>query len=60
MKVVAIIAWEKNRREEIKMLKNKSLEFFGKGAGDASSIFEREFCGFVVIETIDQFDKKNL
>jgi hypothetical protein len=42
------------------MLKNKSLEFFGKGAGDASSIFEREFCGFVVIETIDQFDKKNL
>ncbi len=58
MKVAAIIVQKKIWREEIKMLKSGSLEFSGKGAGDASSRFECKLCGFVVIETIDQFDKE--
>jgi hypothetical protein len=42
------------------MLKSEYLEFFGKGTVDASSRFECKFCGFIVIETINQFDKRNL
>lgn len=58
MKATATIAQEKVRREEVKMFKSGSLEFFRKGAGDTTSRFECKLCGFVVIETIDQFDKE--
>ncbi len=57
MKAAAIIAQEKVQREEVKMFKSGSLEFSRKGASDTTSRFECKLCGFVVIETIDQFDK---
>jgi hypothetical protein len=57
VKVATVIVWKKVQREEVKMLKSGSLEFSGKGVGDTSSRFKCKFCGFVVIETIDQFDK---
>jgi hypothetical protein len=57
-KVTAITIREKARREEIKMMKSGPLEFYGKGAGDASSRFEHKFCGSIVTKTTYRFDKE--
>jgi hypothetical protein len=57
-KVAGITIREKARREEVKMMKNGSLEFYGKGASDAYGRFEHKFCGSIVTETTYQFDKE--
>jgi hypothetical protein len=57
-KVVAITIREKVRWEDIKIMKSGPLEFYGKGASDASGRFEHKFCGSIVTKTTYRFDKE--